>query len=74
MRPPASDGRVVVNKDVWAISYRPPLKEGVEKEKEFTILVTRRVQVFVIRSCELPIIKERITMAFRCRVRFQSKR
>jgi hypothetical protein len=62
------------DKDVRAIRYRLAFKEGVDKKKELAILVTGRIQIFLISPRELPVIKERIAMSFRCWVRIQSRR
>jgi hypothetical protein len=67
LRPPTSDRGVVVDEDVRAIRYRLAFKEGIEQQKELTILVAGRIEIFLVGSRELPVIEECIAMSFRCR-------
>src|SRR6202012_4906293 len=53
---------------------RSSFKEGVKKNEELTILVSSGVEVLFVRARELPIVKERVCVAFSLRIGVKSGR
>lgn len=65
------DRCVVIDKDVWSVRYWLSFKKSIDQEEDFAILIASWVQIFFVRSGELPVIEEDISMPLSSGVRFK---